>query len=369
MAEVSLRNITKYHGECRVIDDLSLDVRSGEFVTLLGPSGCGKTTLLRMVAGLAEIDKGELRVGGKLFNHIPAQCRGIAMVFQSYALFPHMRVKENITFGLAIRRAAQIEKIEKLNWVIPLLGLEGLENRFPREISGGQRQRVALARALVINPQVLLIDEPLSNLDSALRDAAMEELKRIHRKVGKTILFVTHNQAEAMSMSERIAVIRCGKLEQYDTPRMVYDFPRTMFSAEFIGTPSINMIDGEISVENDCAGIRTAAGFFMLDKEREIRAKSMAGRHVKAGIRPQGISFKPGNEARRYSDTSLCLSVEMAESTGDRNLIVTRAGGNTVLRFLVSSEEDLDAGAQITAMVDGRRIHVFDPETQLNIFL
>ena len=216
MSGVVLKNITKYHGDCKVIDDLSLEVRDGEFVTLLGPSGCGKTTLLRMIAGLTSIDQGELRIGDKRYNNVPAQHRRIAMVFQSYALFPHMTVRSNILFGLKIRKTPHHEMFEKLSWVMALLGLEGLEMRLPREISGGQRQRVALARALVLDPDVLLLDEPLSNLDAALREMAMEELKRVHRRVGKTIIYVTHNQAEAMSMSERIAVLNGGRVEQYD---------------------------------------------------------------------------------------------------------------------------------------------------------
>jgi multiple sugar transport system ATP-binding protein len=369
MAEVVLRNITKYQGAHKVIDDLSLDIRSGEFVTLLGPSGCGKTTLLRMVAGLLSIEEGELYIGGKRYNDIPAQRRRIAMVFQSYALFPHMTVKDNILFGLKIRGAAHHEMFDKLSWVVPLLGLSGLEARMPKEISGGQKQRVALGRALVLDPEVLLLDEPLSNLDAALRETAMEELKRVHRRVGKTILYVTHNQAEAMSMSERIAVINAGRLEQYDTPRIVYDQPRTIFSAEFIGSPAINMLDGEIVKTDDGAGVRTPIGSFVLDRERALRAAGMVGRRVRVGIRPQRVHFAAHSEARRASDTRIELTVELVETLGDRSLVVARARGDTTIRFMVTRDDDITTGGQATVFVDGRGIHVFDPESKRNVLV
>lgn len=368
MSEVVLKNITKYHGDFKVIDNLSLEIRSGEFVTLLGPSGCGKTTLLRMVAGLTSIEQGELRIGGKRYNNVPAQHRRIAMVFQSYALFPHMTVRSNILFGLKIRKALHHEMFEKLSWVISLLGLEGLELRLPREISGGQRQRVALARALVLDPDVLLLDEPLSNLDAALREMAMEELKRVHRQVGKTIIYVTHNQAEAMSMSERIAVLNGGRLEQYDTPKDVYDNPRTVFSAEFIGSPAINMLDAEIGKEGDAVGVRTSMGFFVLDKERGVLAESMSGRRVKVGVRPQNILYAPHSVSRRYSDSRIKITVDLVESMGDRSLVVARTENGLIIRFLVTRDEDISAGSRVMALVDGRKLHVFNPESKKNVF-
>src|SRR5271157_300973 len=268
MAEVLLKSISKRLGASQIIDCLSLDVKDGEFVTLLGPSGCGKTTLLKMIAGLETVDKGDLFVGGRRYNDLPAQDRKLAMVFQSYALFPHMSVRQNIRFGLSVSKAPAETIRRKLAWAVDMFGLSGLEERLPREISGGQRQRVALARALVLDPDVLLLDEPLSNLDAALRETAMEELKRIHHQVGKTIIYVTHNQVEAMTMSERIAVLSAGRLEQYDTPRMVYDAPATRFSASFIGSPAMNFLDGTVEVRGDDAGVVTQIGFVKLDKDR-----------------------------------------------------------------------------------------------------
>jgi multiple sugar transport system ATP-binding protein len=368
MADVLLKDITKYFGDHKIIDQLNLHVNAGEFVTLLGPSGCGKTTLLKMIAGLEPIDKGEIFIGGKRYNNVPAQKRSISMVFQSYALFPHMNVRNNVLFGLRIKKIPEYEMFEKLQWVIPLLGLEGLENRLPKEISGGQRQRVALARALVLDPQVLLLDEPLSNLDAALRDMAMEELKRIHQSVGKTIIYVTHNQAEAMSMSERIALINAGSLEQCDTPNALYEQPKTLFSAEFIGSPSANMYDGRIVKENENVLLDTEIGSLKLDKDRASDVSSIIGKGVRVCIRPQNIQFVQHFKPRRQSDTELTLTIELVVSMGDRVLVIGRNAQNIVARLLVDRDDKVTVGDEITVVVDGRRIHLFSLETKQNIF-
>jgi multiple sugar transport system ATP-binding protein len=369
VAEVVLDHITKSYNENLVIDDLSLQVKSGEFVTLLGPSGCGKSTLLRMIAGLEMIDKGNLVINGKRYNDIPAQRRRLAMVFQSYALFPHMSVRENILFGLKISRTPPAVMEKKLEWAISLFGLKGLERRLPREISGGQRQRVALARALVLDPEVLLLDEPLSNLDAALREMAMEELKRIHRTVGKTIIYVTHNQVEAMSMSERIAVLKGGKIEQYDPPQLVFDCPKTLFAAEFIGSPSMNFLQGTIQTQDSETGIMTDVGFITLDKERQSAAEIRSGNNVIVGIRPQNIFLAERSASRRTSDTKITARVELFETLGDRNLTVARGGQNTVLRFLSKREDEIKPDQNVDVFIDGRRVHVFDPDSRKNVFI
>ncbi len=369
MAEVQLNTISKHYGDHKVIDRISLHINSGEFVTLLGPSGCGKTTLLRMIAGLESIDDGDLLIDNKRYNSIPAQKRSIAMVFQSYALFPHMNVRNNILFGLRIKKFADHEMFEKLQWVLPLLGLEGLEGRLPKQISGGQRQRVALARALVLDPDVLLLDEPLSNLDTALREMAMEELKRIHRSVGKTIIYVTHNQAEAMSMSERIAVINAGTLEQYETPMSLYERPRTMFVAEFIGSPAANVFKGEISIEGKNAVIDTEIGVVSLDKERASDASLLAVKKVYISIRPQDIHFFKDYVPRRSSDTKIDVIVEFIVTLGDRNLAVGKTSKNIPVRFLVTRDDEIAVGDEVMAVIDGRRMHLFDPETKQNVFI
>jgi ABC-type sugar transport system ATPase subunit len=367
MSDVVLRNFSKKFGSTVVVENLNLEIKSGEFVTLLGPSGCGKTTLLRMIAGLETIDEGELIIGGKLYNKLPAQQRKIAMVFQSYALFPHMSVRENIIFGLKIKKVSPVKIQQKLTWVVNLLHLTGLEARLPREISGGQRQRVALARALVLDPDVLLLDEPLSNLDAALRETAIEELKRIHRHVGKTIIYVTHNQIEAMTMSERIALINFGQIEQYDNPKTVYDKPRTIFSGEFIGSPPMNFFNGEINITDGVPGIMTNIGFLKLDKERAEKIKTFNDRKVVIGVRPQSIYYKGHLARRRHTDTDIEITVELIENLGDRCLVVGKSKGGTIVRFLINRDDDVIPEKKVSIFTDGRKIHLFDPSTRLNI--
>jgi ABC-type sugar transport system ATPase subunit len=368
MAGVIISSLSKRLGTNQIIDGLSLDIKDGEFVTLLGPSGCGKTTLLRMIAGLETIDKGELFIAGRRCNDLPAQNRNIAMVFQSYALFPHMTVAENIRFGLTINKASADTIKAKLSWAIDMFKLTGMEGRLPRQISGGQRQRVALARALVLDPDVLLLDEPLSNLDTALREHAQEELKRIHHQVGKTIIYVTHNQVEAMVMSQRIAVLNAGKCEQYDTPRMVYDTPRTIFAASFIGSPAMNFIDGTVTVRGDEAGVDTGLGFIRLDKERTTQAAAVSGKSVRVGLRPQNIAFADHQESKRYSDTTIRVEVDLVETLGDRSLVVCRGSNNALLRFMVNRDITLSPRDGVDVFLDGRRVLLFDPQTGMNIF-
>lgn len=368
MAEVVLKSITKKFGSHTVVDNFDLSINDGEFVTLLGPSGCGKTTILRMIAGLEAVDCGDIIIGGKRYNALPAQKRNVAMVFQSYALFPHMRVRSNIVFGLKLKKVPKPLIETKLAWVVQLLGLGGLEERYPREISGGQRQRVALARALVLDPDVLLLDEPLSNLDAALRETAIEELKHIHRKVGKTIIYVTHNQVEAMTMSERIALINKGRVEDYDTPKRIYDYPSTVFTAEFIGSPPMNLFSGTISTGEENCGIRTGIGCLLLDKERAAKVAGMQGREVLVGIRPQSIYYTDHIAQRRFTDATIELVIDLVENLGDRSLIVGRTGDGGVVRFMVTREEELNPGSNVAVCIDGRAIHLFDPKRQLNIF-
>jgi ABC-type sugar transport system ATPase subunit len=368
MADVVLQSLTKRYGSHVVVNHLNLAIKDGEFVTLLGPSGCGKTTLLRMIAGLEGVDDGEILIGGKRYNTLPAQKRNLAMVFQSYALFPHMTVRKNILFGLKLKKISPIKMEQKLTWVLNLLNLKGLEDRLPREISGGQRQRVALARALVLDPDVLLLDEPLSNLDAALRETAIEELKNIHRKVGKTIIYVTHNQIEAMTMSERIALLNDGQIEQYDTPKTLYDRPATIFTAEFIGSPPMNFFNGTIHLAGKTAGIETSIGFLKLNKERITQIATMDGRTVSVGIRPQNIYYVEHVARRRYTDAKIDLEVELVENMGDRSLIVGKSHGGTLVRFMVTREEELHPGCTMSVCIDGRSIHLFDPSLRLNIF-
>jgi multiple sugar transport system ATP-binding protein len=227
---------------------------------------------------------------------------------------------------------------------------------------------VALARALVLDPDVLLLDEPLSNLDAALREMAMEELKRVHQQVGKTIIYVTHNQIEAMTMSQRIALISAGALSQYNTPKIIYDHPSTLFGAQFIGSPAMNLLDGEIAHQGEDTGIRTPVGFLHLDRERTTLVKDMIGRRVTAGIRPQNISFAEHHTSRRASDTYIELSVELVEEMGDRSLIISKGPQEVTLRFVITREADIQPQQCVEVFIDGRRVHLFDPQTNNNLF-
>jgi len=366
MADLVLKNIQKSYGNHPVIHGLDLHIKSGEFVTLLGPSGCGKTTLLRMIAGLEKIDSGELWIGGKPMHGLPAQKRPIGMVFQSYALFPHMNVKNNITFGLKIKKMEEHAIFAKLDWVIPLLGLDGLENRLPKEISGGQRQRVALARALVLDPEVLLLDEPLSNLDAALRELAMEELKRIHSEVGKTIIYVSHNQAEAMTMSQRIAVLNKGNLEQYAEPMKLYDEPSSRFVAEFIGSPIANSYESTLEIIDSKVYAKNSVASFVLSNKIESLFTELNSTTVRVCIRPQDIHLKR-DRSLGESCTVFTVVPTLVETPGDRSLVVARSGSGEVVRFFVNRLSPVVVGEAIDVYVDADHVHVFNQETDLNV--
>lgn len=279
MAEVRLENLTRKFDQVVAVDHIDLDIRDGEFLTLVGPSGCGKSTALRLVAGLEKVMSGSVYIDGKLVNHIPPQERNISMVFQSYALFPHMSVEANLAFGLKIKKRSLKEKTEKVRWALDLLGLKGMERRLPKELSGGQRQRVALGRALVLEPDVLLLDEPLSNLDAKLRLRMRTELKRLHKKIKTTIIYVTHDQAEAMTLSDRLAVMKDGKILQIGTPQEIYERPADIFTAGFIGSPPMNFIPGErlpfIGKRGMMVGVRPEdLSVSLEEKEKSIGGKS-----------------------------------------------------------------------------------------------
>jgi multiple sugar transport system ATP-binding protein len=279
VAEVRLENLTKKFDQVIAVDHIDLEIKDGEFLTLVGPSGCGKSTALRLVAGLEKVTSGNVYINERRVNHIPPQNRNVSMVFQSYALFPHMSVESNLAFGLKIKRRSLKEKTEKVRWVLDLLGLKGMEKRLPKELSGGQRQRVALGRALVLEPDVLLLDEPLSNLDAKLRLRMRTELKRLHKKIKTTIIYVTHDQAEAMTLSDRLAVMKDGKILQIGTPQEIYEKPEDIFTAGFIGSPPMNFIPGErltfIGKEEMIVGIRPEDLSVSLEKmEKSISGKS-----------------------------------------------------------------------------------------------
>ena len=310
MLSVVLKNLSKKYGDVAAVRDVSLEIAKGEFFFLLGPSGCGKTTLLRMIAGFVEPDAGEIRFGDRLMNAVPAHRRNTGMVFQNYALWPHMSVRENVAYGLELRRVSREELRRRVGRVIELVRLEGLEERRPNQLSGGQQQRVALARALVIEPDVLLLDEPLSNLDAKLRLEMRQELRRIHAETGITTVYVTHDQKEALSLAGRLAVMRDGEVRQAGTPREIYMRPADRFVAEFVG--QANVLLGEARPAADETLIATPYG--------KIRARWRASGKVTCCIRPEALTLGPCPDAANR----LRGLVKEVTYLGDQEQVVVR---------------------------------------------
>ncbi len=328
MAEVRLENLSKLFGEVKAVDKIDLTVLDGEFLTLVGPSGCGKSTTLRLVAGLEKITTGKIFIDNRLVNDIPPQKRNISMVFQSYALFPHMSVEANIGFGLKIKKIKIKEKKEKIGWALDLLRLDGLEKRLPKELSGGQRQRVALGRALVLEPDVLLLDEPLSNLDAKLRLRMRTELKRLHKKVKTTIIYVTHDQAEAMTLSDRLAVMKDGKILQAGTPEDVYERPEDIFTAGFIGSPTMNFLPGEIAP-------------FVKDE------------NITVGIRPEDLKL-----SIREVPNSIKGRSSVIETLGSDNYLYVEVS-DALVSVRLKPEEKVVEGEEVWLVFEEKRIHRF----------
>ncbi len=368
MSEVHLKNLNKIYHDKKVVCDLNLNIFEGEFLTLLGPSGCGKTTTLNMIAGLESITEGELIIGGKPYNDIPARKRNIGMVFQSYALFPHMTVDQNMAFGLKIQKMSRLEIFNKLEWVKGMLKLTDKGNRFPRELSGGERQRVALGRALVLSPQVLLLDEPLSNLDQELRETMTTELKKIHQNVGCTMIYVTHNQMEAMRMSNRIAIMKDGCLMQCDTPMNIFNRPKTKFVATFIGAPAMNMYPARLIVEEDETLVDIDGIKLHLEKEKCLAMKEFNGKELIAGVRPQQILYFKDREGRRHSDTEVEVEIVLVEPVGERMMVTAKMGKRDMIFLMLSDRMPLP-GEKVSVFIDGRHVHLFERESGERITL
>ncbi|MBW7921533.1 MAG: sn-glycerol-3-phosphate ABC transporter ATP-binding protein UgpC [Rubellimicrobium sp.] len=346
MADLQIRNLRKEYGSVRIIPDLSLDVADGEFVVLVGPSGCGKSTLLRMIAGLEDITGGDLVVGGTRANDIPPQKRNMAMVFQSYALFPHMTVRDNISFGPRIRGEAR-ETIEAgVTRASEILNLSAYLDRNPGQLSGGQRQRVAMGRSIVRDPQLFLFDEPLSNLDAKLRISMRTEIKALHQKLGSTIIYVTHDQIEAMTMADRIVVMNAGRIEQVGTPLDLYDHPANRFVAGFLGSPAMSFLPAV-----------TVAGGVMIDGDGTIPTGQVAvpeGARVSLGIRPE--SFE------RDAAGPVSFLVSVIEPTGPETHVFGTIGGHEV-RAVFRERLDARPGDRLTLKVAPDRLHLFDAAT------
>ena len=352
MATVTFEGVWKRFGDFVAVKDLDLAIQDGEFMVLVGPSGCGKTTSLRMIAGLEEISDGTLKIGDRVVNDIAPKDRDIAMVFQSYALYPHMTVRDNMSFGLKLKKVPKAEIEKRVNYRAEMLGLEKLLDRKPRELSGGQRQRVALGRAIVREPAVFLMDEPLSNLDAKLRVETRANIARIHQRLGTTTVYVTHDQVEAMTMGTRIAVMNIGELQQVGPPQELYDHPKNLFVAGFIGSPSMNFVD----VKSDGANVVGAGMRFPIPTRF---GKLESGRELVAGFRPEHLDLGDTSEA-----AGIRAKADVVEYLGDEELLhVTVEGHEGDVVAVVSSEFRVKPGDVLELKLPLEKLHLFDKAT------
>ncbi|OWV72757.1 sugar ABC transporter ATP-binding protein [Rhizobium sp. R339] len=348
MANVQFADVRKSFGAHPVIKGVDIDIADGEFVILVGPSGCGKSTLLRMLAGLENISGGEIKIGGRVVNTLPPKDRDIAMVFQNYALYPHMTVEQNMGFSLMLNKAPKAEAEKRVKYAAGILGLDKLLDRYPRQLSGGQRQRVAMGRAIVRDPEVFLFDEPLSNLDAKLRVAMRAEIKELHQRLKTTTVYVTHDQIEAMTMADKIVVMHDGIVEQIGSPLELYDRPANLFVGGFIGSPAMNMIHGRLDPEN-------ATQFVAANGTRLPVANPLAsavGRELVYGLRPEYISLDPNG---------LPAEIVVIEPTGYETHLTVRLGGSEV-SCVFRERVDARPGEAIRVAIDAKHVHLFDAE-------
>ncbi len=400
MAQVAFERVSKiYPDGTRAVNDINLEIQDGEFMVLVGPSGCGKTTALRMVAGLEEISEGALKIGDRIVNHVPSRDRDIAMVFQSYALYPHLSVYENIAFGLRLRKMSKQELDERVHRAAKLLGLEEYLKRKPRALSGGQRQRVAMGRAIVREPAAFLMDEPLSNLDAKLRVQTRAEIAKLQSDLGVTTIYVTHDQVEAMTMGDRVAVMRKGELQQVDDPQTLYDQPVNLFVGGFIGSPAMNMLDAEILAQDGSLAAKVgdqtiALGLETLEHRPALRAYD--GKRVILGIRPEDLEdaalepdapaasrIKGRLELREAlgSEIMAHFAIKGGHVETDETRELARDAGAEGTEQQIGVREDetvvvgrfgarsrIKEGDEVTAVVDTRALHFFDPESGIGIY-
>jgi multiple sugar transport system ATP-binding protein len=359
MTEVHLRNLVKtYPGAAApATRDVSLDIADGEFMVLLGPSGCGKTTLLRMLAGLELPDSGQIVVGGRDVTYLPPKDRNLSMVFQSYAVFPHRKVRENIGFGLAMRGTDRAEIARKVAWAAELLQLTAYLDRYPAQLSGGQRQRVAVARAIVVDADVLLMDEPLSNLDALLRLSFRSDLKKLVEDLGTTTLYVTHDQSEALSLGDRVAVMRDGAVVQCDDPLAVYANPASRFVGGFLGSPPMNFLTAEVDAAGEGPGVVVGLGDQRVEGPAALR--TLHGGPVHLGVRAETIQV-----AHERSPRALCATVEVFESLGSAVLITARLGGQQV-KIQAPNTFRASSGDVIWLTLTAADLRWYDAETEL----
>ncbi len=401
MAEIVLSGVDKiYSGGVKAVDNLNLEIKDGEFMVLVGPSGCGKSTALRMIAGLEEISAGTLTIGGKVVNDLPPKSRDIAMVFQNYALYPHMTVEQNLAFGLKLRKTPKPEIERRVKEAAAMLGLEPYLKRKPAALSGGQRQRVAMGRAIVREPQAFLMDEPLSNLDAKLRVQMRASLHQLHERLGVTTIYVTHDQVEAMTLGDRVAVLKDGKLQQVDTPKNLFDHPVNLFVAGFIGSPAMNFVTARIEGENGGAVLRFA------DHTLHVSAESVRehpgldkyfGRDIILGIRPSDfddaefashngstmnvvadVTEELGTEinvifgvdsppVQHEATAALAADAAGGEEEGEEAALPLAGGNKTFFTARVNPRSSVRPGQPVSLTVDTRRLHYFDASSGLAI--
>ena len=370
MGFLDIDNTTKSYGAVEVLHNVDISVKEGEFLVLVGPSGCGKSTLLNMIAGLEEITSGEIRIKDTVMNGVHPSKRNIAMVFQSYALYPNMTVGQNITFGLEMHGTPKPERDKAMADVAKLLQIEQLLDRKPGQLSGGQRQRVAMGRALVRNPDVFLFDEPLSNLDAKLRVDMRTEIKKLHHKLGTTIVYVTHDQIEAMTLSTRIAVMNGGYVQQLGTPKEIYDTPANLFVATFMGSPSMNLLDVTVRVDANAVyavtqndkGAEIKLAFF----EPSEQLRNFDGRNVIMGVRPEAMTDVEGADHRSTHVERVLNTVIVTEPAGSDTFVTTTIGGAECVGRM-RSDAEVAPGQEAEFAINMEKAVAFDPKTEMRI--
>jgi multiple sugar transport system ATP-binding protein len=362
VARVQLAGVTKKFGAVTAVNEITLEIPDKQFTVLVGPSGCGKTTALRLIAGLEEATAGDIFIGERRVNDVPPKDRDIAMVFQNYALYPHMTVYDNMAFGLRLRKYPKTEIDRRVKEAAEMLGIEKLLDRKPKQLSGGQRQRVALGRAIVREPQVFLMDEPLSNLDAKLRVQTRAEIKKLHARLQTTTIYVTHDQVEAMTMGDRIVVMKDGLVQQVDTPLNLYDRPANLFVAGFIGSPAMNFIDSALA---DAGGkLLIDAGSFRLEVPPDLvsQARPWAGRRVVFGVRPEDIADR-GMANGAQPAWTIKATVDVHEPLGSDSILYLTAGAHSIVAR-VDARTQARMGDSVEVIFNMRKMHLFNPETQ-----
>ncbi len=362
MATVTFEHVTKKYGDVVAVDDLNLAIQDGEFMVLVGPSGCGKTTSLRMIAGLEDISIGDLKIADRVVNEVPPKDRDIAMVFQSYALYPHMTVRDNLAFGLKLRKVDKKEIERRVNDAAGILDLGKYLDRKPKELSGGQRQRVALGRAIVREPAVFLMDEPLSNLDAKLRVQTRAEIARLHQRLRTTIVYVTHDQVEAMTMGQRIAVMSQARLQQVGAPQDLYDHPNSKFVAGFIGSPSMNFVNVELSGSGESATLTGPGLTIPLPPAFREAAAGVSGKSFIVGIRPEHLDVVAGPGQAAIAQAK----ADVVEYLGNEELLHVGVAGTDIVA-VVSSDRRVRPGDVVTLHIPLEKMHLFDASTELSL--